>query len=130
MIPGYGHNCILTCVDNMTKTANWQACKKMINGLAFARIFIEDIVCQHRVPKEVVSDHDVCFTADYWREVVRILQTKQLMSTVFHPETDCVSENSNKTVVRDLDGFATHDQANWDDYLPWWSMLTIPQYTV
>jgi len=40
------------------------------------------------------------------------------MSTAFHPEMDGLSENSNKTVVRYLGGFATHDQANWDDYLP------------
>jgi len=31
---------------------------------------------------------------------------------------DRLSENSNKMVVRHLGGFATHDQANWDDYLP------------
>jgi len=39
------------------------------------------------------------------------------MSTAFHPETDDLSENSNLTVVRYLGGFATHDPANWDDYL-------------
>jgi hypothetical protein len=40
------------------------------------------------------------------------------MSTAFHPEMDGLAENSNKTVVRYLRGFATHDQAIWDDYLP------------
>ena len=70
------------------------------------------------MPQEVVSDRGLRFTADYSREVARILQTKLLMSTVLHPETDGLSENSNKTVVRYLRGFATHDQANWDDYLP------------
>jgi len=40
------------------------------------------------------------------------------MSTAFDPETDGLSVNSNKTVVRYLRGFATHDHANWDDYLP------------
>jgi hypothetical protein len=70
------------------------------------------------VPQVVVSDRDVHFTADYWREVARILQTKQLKSTAFHPEMDGLSENSNKLVVHYLRGFPTHNQANWDDYLP------------
>jgi len=70
------------------------------------------------VPQEVVLDCDVRFTADYWREVATILQMMLLMSTAFHPETDGLSENSNKTVVCYLHGFATHDQANLDDYLP------------
>jgi len=113
-----GHDCIVTFVDHMTKRAQWRACRKRIDAPAFAHIFIDDIDRLHGVPQEVVSDRDVRFTADYWREVARILQTKLLMSTAFHPETDDLSENSNKTVVRYLRGFATHDQANWDNYLP------------
>jgi len=117
-VSGSGHDCILTSVDHMTKRARWRAGRKTIDAPAFARISIDDIVRLHGVPQEVVSDCDVRFTADYWREVARILQTKLLMSTAFHPETDGLSENSNKTVVRYLRGFTTHDQANWDDYLP------------
>jgi len=40
------------------------------------------------------------------------------MSTAFHLETDGLSENSNMTVERYLHSFVTHEQANWDDYLP------------
>ena len=94
----------------MTTRAQWRACKKTIDALAFAHIFINDIIRLQGVPQEVVSDHDIRFTADYSREVARILQTKLLMSTAFHPEMDGFSENSNKTVVRYLCGFATHDQ--------------------
>jgi len=115
---GNGHDCIPTLVDHITKRAHWRACKKPIDALAFAQIFMDAIVHLFRVPQEVVSDHNVHFTADYWREVVRILQTKMLMSTVFHPDTDGISENSNKPVVGYLRGFATYDEANWDDYLP------------
>jgi len=43
---------------------------------------------------------------------------KLLISTTFHRETGGLSENSNTTVVRYLHGFSTHDQANWEDYLP------------
>jgi hypothetical protein len=41
-----------------------------------------------------------------------------LMATAFNAETDGLTENSNKTVVHDLGGFATHNQPNWDGYLP------------
>jgi len=115
---GNGHDCIVTFGNHKTKRAHWPACKKTIDAPAFARISIDDMVRLHGVSQEVVSDRDVLFTADYWREVARILQMKLLMSTAFHPEPDGLSENSNKTVVCYLCGFATHDQANWDDYLP------------
>jgi hypothetical protein len=115
---GNSHDCIVTFVDHMTKREHWRACKKTIEAPAFARIFIDDIVRLHRVLQEAVSDCNVRLTADYWREVARILQMTVLMSTAFHPETDGLSENSKKTVVCDLHVFTTHNQANWDDYLP------------
>jgi hypothetical protein len=40
------------------------------------------------------------------------------MSTAFHPDIHVLSENSNQTVVCYLRRFATHDEANWDDYFP------------
>jgi len=40
------------------------------------------------------------------------------MSTVFHQEKDVLSENWNQAAVHYLNGFATHNQVNWDDYLP------------
>jgi len=95
-----------------------RAGKKSIDAPAVARIFMDDIVRQQRVPQEVVSDRDVWFRAEYWREVTRILHTKLHMSTEFHPQPDVLSENLDTSVVSYLGGFATHDQANWDDYLP------------
>lgn len=63
-------------------------------------------------------DRNVHFTAHYCREDVSILQMKLLMATAFHPEKDGLSENFNMMVVRYLHGFATHDQADLDEYLP------------
>jgi len=51
------------------------------------------------------------------------------MSTGFHPDTDGLSENPNKTVVRNLRSFATHDLANWTITSHLQSILMIPQYT-
>ena len=111
-VSGSAHDCIVTFVDHMTKRAYWRACRGAIDALAFTCIFIDGIIRLHVVPQEVVLGHDVCWTSDYWREVARILQTNLLMSTAFHPETDGLSDNSNKTVVRYLSGFANHDHAN------------------
>jgi hypothetical protein len=118
LISENSHHCIVMFVDHMTKGAHWRACKETIDAQAFGHIFTDNIVHLQGVPAEIASDRNVCFTADYWRDVATILLTTLLMSTVFHPETDSLSDNSNKTVVHYLCGFAIHDQANWDDYLP------------
>jgi hypothetical protein len=102
-------------VDHMSKRAHWRTCRKTIDAPTFVRIYIDSIVCQLSMPLEVVLDCDVRLTADYWREVARILLMKLLMSRAFHPATDGLSENLNKTDVCQLCGFATHDLADWDD---------------
>jgi hypothetical protein len=96
--------------------ADWQAIRKTIDARAFAPKYMDDIVGLYGVPQQTVLDCDIHFTADYCREVARTLQTRLLMSTAFHTDTNGLSENSNKTVVYYVHGFATHYQSNWDNY--------------
>jgi hypothetical protein len=113
-----GNNCIITFVDHFSQQAHWIPCTKTIDAAGFAQLFLEAILQIHGVPREIVSDRDACFTSDIWTEVSKRLQTKLLMSTAFHPQTDGLSEISNTQVMRYLQAFATHHQARWDDMLP------------
>jgi len=117
-ISGNGHDCIVTFVNHVKKRGRWWACKKSIDATAFAGIFIDDIIRLYGLPQEVVSDCNVRLTAECRRYVAKSRQTNLLMSMAFHPDPKGLSENSNKTVVLSFCGFANHDQANWDDYLP------------
>ena len=60
-----GHDCIVPLVNHKTKRADWHACKKTIDTVAFARIFINDIISLQGVPQEVESNCNVRFTPDY-----------------------------------------------------------------
>jgi hypothetical protein len=60
--------------------------------------------------------------SDFWAEVSKRFQTKLLMSTAFHPQTDGLSEISNKQVTRYLQAFTTHHHDQWD------TMLTLAEY--
>jgi hypothetical protein len=93
-------------------------CTTTIEATGFAQLFLEGIIQLQGVPRKIVSDRDVDFTSDFWTEVIKRLQTKLLMSTAFHPQTDGLSEISNKQVTRYLQAFATHHQEQWDTMLP------------
>jgi hypothetical protein len=112
-----GNDCIITFIDHLTKRAHWRACKKSLDAAGFAQIFVDEVVRLHGMPSEIVSDRDVRFQ-DYWEEVTRRLGSRLLKSTAFHPQTDGQAENSNKTVVRYLRAFATHQVDDWDQLLP------------
>ena len=113
-----GNDCIVTFVDHFSKRAHWMPCAKTIDAAEFAQLYLEAIIRLHGVPREIVSDRDARFTSDFWTEVNKKLQTKLLMSTAFHPQTDGLSEISNKQVTWYLQAFATHHQDQWDTMLP------------
>jgi len=100
------------------KRSHWRACWETINALSSVPIYFDNIACLHVVTQAVISNYNEWFTVHYWREVARILLTKLLMSTAIYLETDALSVLSKCTVVCNLHGFTTHDEANWDDYLP------------
>jgi hypothetical protein len=112
-----GNDCIVNFIDHLTKHAHWRACKKSLDAAGFAQLFVDEVVRLHDMPSEIVSDRDVRFQ-DYWKEVARRLGSRLLKSTAFHPQTNGQAENANKTVVRYLRCFATHQVDDWDELLP------------
>jgi len=60
-----------------------------------ALIYVKEVVRLHGLPDSIVSDRDSKFTSKFWKETHRILSTKLLMSTAFHPQMDGASERAN-----------------------------------
>jgi transposase InsO family protein len=63
-----------------------------------ASIFLKEVVQLHGLPESIVSDHDPKFTSKWWREIHRLLGTKLLMSTLFHPQIDGATEWANHSI--------------------------------
>ena len=72
----------------------------------------------HGVPKSIVLDHDTKFTSTFWCELHRLMGTKLLMSTVFHPQTDGATERANCSIGQTLRIIINDDQKNWADKCP------------
>ena len=72
----------------------------------------------HGVPKSIVSDHDTKFTSMFWHELHRLLGTKLLMSTAFHPQMDGATERANCSIGQILRMIINDDQKNWADKCP------------
>jgi hypothetical protein len=57
-----------------------------------ASLYICEIVCLHSLAESIISNRDFKFTSKFWRDSHKLLGTKLLMSTSFHPQTDEASE--------------------------------------
>ena len=82
-----------------------------------ARIFLQEVVYLHRIPKRVVSDRDARFTSKFWSALMKLLGTKLAMSTAFHPQTDGQTERMNRTIEQVLCGYVNYQQDDWDEHL-------------
>ena len=72
----------------------------------------------HGVPESIVSDHNTKFTSTFWCELHRLMGTKLLMSTAFHPQRDGATEWENRSIGQILRMIINDDQKNWADKCP------------
>jgi hypothetical protein len=77
--------------------------------------YLREVVRLHGLPSSIVSDRDPKFTSRWWKELQRILGTKLLMSTSFHPQTDGQSEHAIRNVTQILRTLVQPDQKDWVD---------------
>ena len=81
-------------------------------------LYVKEIIHLHELPHSIVSDRDSKFTSKFWKETHWLLDTKLLMSTVFHPQMDGTTELANRSVGQILWSVIQPDQSDWADKIP------------
>jgi hypothetical protein len=81
-----GLDCIVTIVDPLTKRAHWIATTEMgLTAESFAEVFMREHVRLHGIPLSIITDRDIRFTADFWKQLMAIMGTKLRFSMALHP---------------------------------------------
>ncbi|GKB97101.1 putative nucleotidyltransferase, ribonuclease H [Tanacetum coccineum] len=71
-----GYDAIWVIVDRLTKSAHFLAIREDFSTKKLARLYINEIVAQHRVPVLIISDRDGRFTSHFWQSVQKALGTR------------------------------------------------------
>ena len=82
------HDSIMVVVEKLTKEAHFIPVKSMHKIEYIAKIFLKDIFKLHGLPKAIVSERDIKFTSNFWKELFAYLGTKLNLSTAYHPQTN------------------------------------------
>ena len=69
------HDSIMVVVDKLSKLVNFIPVKYTYKAVNIADIFMKDIFRLHGVPKVVISDRDVKFTRNFWKDLFKGLGT-------------------------------------------------------
>ncbi|KAK8936941.1 hypothetical protein KSP39_PZI012585 [Platanthera zijinensis] len=112
-----GNDAIWVIVDRLTKVSHFIPHRKDDSVDKLAKLYVDNIVRLHGVPRSIVSDRDGRFTSNDWRLVQQMLGTKLKFSTAFHPQTDGQTERVNRTMEDMLRMCVLDFGKHWEDHL-------------
>jgi len=112
---GYGR--ILVIMNRLTKMAMYLQCRKDIDLLELAQLFLEQDICKRGVPDNIVTDHGAQFTSRFWTPVCSHLGTDHRLLIAFHPQTDGRTERWILMMEEYLRAFCNYKHDNWVELL-------------
>jgi Chromo (CHRromatin Organisation MOdifier) domain len=113
-----GFDAIFTITDHdTTKATVFIPCNKTIDALNAAQLYTRYVFPYYGALKKIISDRDPRFTAQLAKELCRLLDIKQNISTVYHPQTDGQSERSNQWLEQYVQIYTNYQQMDWATWL-------------
>ena len=64
-----------------------------------AKLFVENIVCCHGIPEDLLSDRGTNFLSSLIKETCQLLGVKKINTSGYHPQTDGLVEKLNSTLI-------------------------------
>jgi hypothetical protein len=81
-----GHNAILVICDRVSKMVHYVATNKTATAKQIAEAIINNVVRLHGVPRQIISDRDPRFTAEFHHTFTSTLGITCGFSTSHHPK--------------------------------------------
>ena len=104
---------LLVVIDRLTSQVHLVPTTTMITARGIVWLIIKEVVRLHGISESIVSEWDTKFTSIFWKELNRLMGSKLLMSTAFHPQTDGVTERANRSIAQILCTVVSSDQRDW-----------------
>ena len=113
-----GNDSIWVIVDRLTKSAHFLPIREDFKVEKLARVYTDEIICRHGIPRDIISDRDGRFTSRLWQTFQSAMGTHLNLSTAFHPQTDGQTERTIQTLEDMLRSCVIDFGGSWDVHLP------------
>jgi transposase InsO family protein len=112
-----GHDALLVIVDRLSRYTILIPTVTTITAVDTAHLFYDHIFRHFGMPTSIVSDRDVRFTSMFWQELFDCLGTNLRLSSAYHPQTNGLTERTNRTIEQLLRNLINPDLTDWDQHL-------------
>ncbi len=122
-----GHEHILVIVDYATRYPEAIPLRKATSKAIAQELFL--LCSRVGIPSEILTDQGTPFMSRLMADLCRLLQVRQIKTTVYHPQTDGLVERFNQTLKQMLHRVAADDRRDWDKMLPYvlFGIREVPQ---
>ena len=83
-----------------------------------AELLVKEILPRHGPLRILLSDRETKFLSKLDKEVCRLMNTKKMNTTAYHPQTNALVEHFNGTPAQAISMFVSTDQKDWDSHIP------------
>lgn len=110
---GVIYDSILVIVDRLTKMAHYVPARANWDGTDLAQAWIREIIRLHGVPIRIISDRGPLMNSAHWKTFLHYLNSKRVLTSAYHPQTDGQTERQNQTLEQYLRCFCSLEQDDW-----------------
>lgn len=90
------YDVILVVIDKFSKYGHFIPLAHPYSSLKVAQLYLDNVYKLHGLPQAIISDRDRIFISNVWQELFRLTDTKLLMRSSYHPQTDGQTECLNQ----------------------------------
>ena len=113
-----GKDAILTIVDHRcSQVTIFLPCSTTIMGPEIAQLYMDHVYRWFGLPTKIISNRDPHFTSHFGKALSQKLGIQQNLSTVFHPQTDGISERKNQWIEQYLQLVTSASPEDWTHWL-------------
>ena len=114
---GVEYDSILTITCKLCKVVTLLLGREDWTAQEWADTFVHGYYKTWGVPSRIISDRGKVFMSAFWTSLFRILRTRLLLTTSYHPQTDGQSEHTNQTVEMALRHLVAPHHRDWPIYV-------------
>lgn len=112
-VGGQVFDSILVVVCRLTKMAHYIPARADWDGQDLAYAWLREVIRLHGAPARIISDRGPLMNSGYWKTFNHYLDSRRVLTSAYHPQTDGQTERQNQTLEQYLRVYCTLEQDDW-----------------